>query len=161
MKRCEKWLRYFRSSGLTEEQTWPIVEALRRQSHKWIDFMMRFELGLERPDPKRALTSAITIGGAYAAGGFVPLAPYMFTRNTTTALFVSIGTTLLRVVGFWVHQRTLHRHAADAQRPADGADRKRGGGRCFHDRESDILRQWSVASGQFKKNSTTQGSQTH
>ena len=90
----------FQEYGLTEEQTWPIVEALRKQPHKWIDFMMRFELGLERPDPKRALTSAITIGGAYAAGGFVPLAPYMFTRDTTTALFISIGTTLFALLVF-------------------------------------------------------------
>src|SRR5258707_12631580 len=47
----------FQEYGLTEEQTWPIVEALRRQPQKWIDFMMRFELGLERPDVNRALTS--------------------------------------------------------------------------------------------------------
>src|SRR5712672_2547366 len=64
----------FQEYGLSEEETQPIVEALRKQPKKWIDFMMRFELGLEKPDPKRALTSAITIGGAYAAGGFVPLA---------------------------------------------------------------------------------------
>jgi VIT1/CCC1 family predicted Fe2+/Mn2+ transporter len=92
----------FQEYGLTIEETWPIVEALRKQPKKWIDFMMRFELGLEKPDPKRALTSAITIGGAYAAGGFVPLAPYMFTRDTTTALFFSIGVTLaaLFIFGF-------------------------------------------------------------
>lgn len=92
----------FQEYGLTEEQTNPIVEALRRQPKKWIDFMMRFELGLEKPDPKRALTSALTIGGAYAAGGFVPLAPYMFTRDTQNALFVSIATTLaaLLIFGF-------------------------------------------------------------
>lgn len=92
----------FQEYGLTLEETWPIVEALRKQPKKWIDFMMRFELGLERPDPKRALTSAITIGGAYAAGGFVPLAPYMFTRDTTAALFASIAVTLatLFVFGF-------------------------------------------------------------
>src|SRR6476646_4589281 len=90
----------FQEYGLTEEQTWPIVEALRKQPHKWIDFMMRFELGLEKPDPKRALTSAITIGGAYAAGGFVPLAPYMFNRDTTSALFISIGTTLFALLVF-------------------------------------------------------------
>jgi VIT1/CCC1 family predicted Fe2+/Mn2+ transporter len=92
----------FQEYGLTIEETWPIVEALRKQPKKWIDFMMRFELGLEKPDPKRALTSAITIGGAYAAGGFVPLAPYMFTRETTTALFFSIGVTLaaLFIFGF-------------------------------------------------------------
>jgi VIT1/CCC1 family predicted Fe2+/Mn2+ transporter len=92
----------FQKYGLTLEETWPIVEALRRQPKKWIDFMMRFELGLEQPDPKRALTSAVTIGGAYAAGGFVPLAPYMFTRHPQTALFVSIAMTLaaLFVFGF-------------------------------------------------------------
>ena len=92
----------FQEYGLTPNETWPIVEALRKQPQKWIDFMMRFELGLERPDPKRALTSAITIGGAYAAGGFVPLFPYMFTRDTTTALLVSIAVTLaaLFVFGF-------------------------------------------------------------
>src|SRR6185295_18137051 len=90
----------FQEYGLTEEQTWPIVEALRKQPQKWIDFMMRFELGLERPDPKRALTSAVTIGGAYAAGGFVPLAPYMFTRDTTTALFWSVGGTLVTLFVF-------------------------------------------------------------
>jgi VIT1/CCC1 family predicted Fe2+/Mn2+ transporter len=84
----------FQEYGLTQEETRPIVEALRKHPRKWIDFMMRFELGLEKPDPKRALTSAITIGGAYAAGGFVPLAPYMFTRNPQTALFISIATTL-------------------------------------------------------------------
>jgi len=55
---------------------------------------------LERPDPKRALTSAVTIGGAYAAGGFVPLAPYMFTPDTTTALLWSIGVTLLTLFVF-------------------------------------------------------------
>ena len=90
----------FQEYGLTIEETWPIVEALRKQPKKWIDFMMRFELGLERPDPKRALTSAVTIGGAYAAGGFVPLAPYMFTRDTTTALFWSIGVTLVTLFIF-------------------------------------------------------------
>jgi len=92
----------FQEYGLTPEQTWPIVEALRKQPKKWIDFMMRFELGLEKPDPKRALTSAITIGGAYAAGGFVPLAPYILTRDPQTALFISIGVTLaaLFIFGF-------------------------------------------------------------
>jgi VIT1/CCC1 family predicted Fe2+/Mn2+ transporter len=90
----------FQEYGLSMEETWPIVEALRKQPKKWIDFMMRFELGLEKPDPKRALTSAITIGGAYAAGGFVPLAPYMFTTNTSTALLVSIMVTLLTLFIF-------------------------------------------------------------
>lgn len=90
----------FQEYGLTLEETWPIVEALRKQPKKWIDFMMRFELGLEPPDPKRALTSAVTIGGAYAAGGLVPLAPYMFTRETSNALLWSIGLTLVTLFMF-------------------------------------------------------------
>ena len=92
----------FQEYGLTPEETWPIVEALRKQPKKWIDFMMRFELGLEKPDPKRALTSAVTIGGAYAVGGFVPLGPYMFTSETSKALLVSIALTLaaLFIFGF-------------------------------------------------------------
>jgi len=92
----------FQEYGLTEEETRPIVEALRRQPMKWIDFMMRFELGLEKPEPKRAMTSALTIGGAYAAGGFVPLLPYMLTDAPSRALFVSMGVTLaaLLIFGF-------------------------------------------------------------
>ena len=90
----------FHEYGLTEAQTKPIVEALRKQPKKWIDFMMRFELGLEKPDPKRALTSALTIGGAYAAGGFVPLTPYMLTRNPQISLFISIGVTLFALLVF-------------------------------------------------------------
>jgi VIT1/CCC1 family predicted Fe2+/Mn2+ transporter len=92
----------FESYGLTREETWPIVEALRKQPKIWIDFMMRFELGLEKPDPKRALTSALTIAGAYIAGGFVPLAPYIISGRPIPALFISIGVTLaaLLVFGF-------------------------------------------------------------
>ncbi|HET6891288.1 MAG TPA: VIT1/CCC1 transporter family protein [Pyrinomonadaceae bacterium] len=92
----------FLEYGLTQEQTWPIVEALRKQPRKWIDFMMRFELGLEKPNPKRAMMSAFTIGGAYAAGGFVPLAPYIASNSVSQALFVSIVFTLaaLLIFGF-------------------------------------------------------------
>src|SRR6187549_955839 len=76
----------FQEYGLTLEETWPIVEALRRQPKKWIDFMMRFELGLEKPEPRRALTSAITIAGAYIAGGLIPLSPYIFLHTASSAL---------------------------------------------------------------------------
>ena len=90
----------FETYGLTEEQTWPIVDALRRQPGKWVDFMMRFELGLEKPDPKRAMTSALTIGGAYVAGGFIPLAPYILTRTISTALVLSVAVTLVALLVF-------------------------------------------------------------
>jgi VIT1/CCC1 family predicted Fe2+/Mn2+ transporter len=90
----------FQSYGLSEAETWPIVQALRQRPQKWIDFMMRFELGLEKPDPKRAMISALTIGGAYAAGGLVPLAPYMATNSVSMALLVSIAVTVMALFVF-------------------------------------------------------------
>src|SRR6195256_2555708 len=75
----------FQAYGLTEDETRPIVQALRRQPTNWIDFMMRFELGLEKPDPKRAVVSAFTIAGAYVAGGFIPLSPYIFAKTAPVA----------------------------------------------------------------------------
>src|SRR5438132_1681111 len=85
----------FESYGLTREETWPIVQALRKQPRNWIDFMMRFELGLEKPDPKRAMSSAFTI-----AGGFIPLAPYIIAGRPLTALLFSIAVTLLALLIF-------------------------------------------------------------
>jgi VIT1/CCC1 family predicted Fe2+/Mn2+ transporter len=90
----------FESYGLTREETWPIVQALRKSPKNWIDFMMRFELGLEKPDPRRALTSALTIAGAYIAGGFVPLTPYIIAGTPGTALSISIVVTLLALFIF-------------------------------------------------------------
>src|ERR671919_445900 len=80
----------FEEYGLTPEQTWPIVQALKRQPRNWVDFMMRFELGLEKPEPGRALTSALTIGGAYVVGGMIPLCPYIFVADTLVLLFDSV-----------------------------------------------------------------------
>ena len=90
----------FQAYGLTEDQTWPIVQALKRQPRNWVDFMMRFELGLEKPNPKRALTSALTIAGAYVAGGLIPLAPYIFSQSISAALLVSIVLTLIALLVF-------------------------------------------------------------
>jgi VIT1/CCC1 family predicted Fe2+/Mn2+ transporter len=90
----------FQAYGLTEDETWPIVQALRRQPSNWIDFMMRFELGLEKPDPKRAVVSAFTIAGAYVAGGFIPLAPYIFSHSASAALLLSVAMTLAALVIF-------------------------------------------------------------
>lgn len=92
----------FQSYGLTVAESAPIVEALRRRPQAWIDFMMRFELGLEKPDPGRALTSALTIAGAYIAGGFIPLAPYMVLATAQSALVSSVVMTMiaLGVFGF-------------------------------------------------------------
>ncbi len=72
-----------------------VVDELARDTHKWVDFMMRFELGLEKPDPNQATKSALTIGGAYILGGLVPLSPYFFTQTPTDGLLFSCLTTLL------------------------------------------------------------------
>ena len=90
----------FQAYGLTEDQTWPIVQALKQQPRNWVDFMMRFELGLEKPDPRRAVTSALTIAGAYVAGGLIPLAPYIFLHTTSSALLLSIALTLVALLIF-------------------------------------------------------------
>jgi len=84
-----------RSFGLAAEESAPIVAALTKRPEAWVDFMMRFELGLEKPDPRRALTSALTIGGAYVAGGFIPLAPYMALASAPVALTVSVAVTVV------------------------------------------------------------------
>src|SRR6266852_3210779 len=86
--------------GLRPAEARPVVEALRKRPEAWVDFMMRFELGLERPDPARALWSALTIGGAYAVGGFIPLFPYMVTKHSVAALAVSSAVTIVALAVF-------------------------------------------------------------
>ena len=92
----------FREYGIADEHIKPVVEAMSQKPKQWVDFMMRFELGLERPDPKRARTSAAVIASAYIAGGLVPLAPYMLVANARTALVFSVVMTLcaLAIFGF-------------------------------------------------------------
>ena len=90
----------FQSYGLTDAESKPIVDALRKRPQAWIDFMMRFELGLEKPDPKRALVSAATIAGAYIAGGFIPLGPYIVLSMASTALKISVIITLFALAAF-------------------------------------------------------------
>jgi VIT1/CCC1 family predicted Fe2+/Mn2+ transporter len=86
--------RVFQGWGLTDQQIQPIVAAISSDEKRWVDFMMRFELGLEEPDPKRAVRSAATIGISYIAGGFIPLAPYFFVTDLQTGLMVSVAVTL-------------------------------------------------------------------
>jgi VIT1/CCC1 family predicted Fe2+/Mn2+ transporter len=85
----------FDAYGISSDESRPVVQGLRRRPQAWVDFMMRFELGLEKPDPRRALISAVTIGGSYALGGIVPLAPYFFIINAHTALVVSAAMTIV------------------------------------------------------------------
>ena len=86
--------------GLSPEESGPIVQALRRKPDAWVDFMMRFELGLEKPDPRRALTSGLTIAGAYIAGGLIPLSPYIVLGHVGAGLAVSMVVTMLALASF-------------------------------------------------------------
>jgi VIT1/CCC1 family predicted Fe2+/Mn2+ transporter len=90
----------FASYGLTAEESVPVVEALSQHPEAWVDFMMRFELGLEKPDPRRAVSSALTIALSYIVGGLIPLSPYILIPNARTALFVSVVATLLALMVF-------------------------------------------------------------
>lgn len=90
----------FRGYGLSDEEIAPILRAFQNRPQEWIDFMMRFELGLEKPDPRRALQSALTIGGSYAVGGLIPLAPYILLRDAPTALRISVAVTLAALAAF-------------------------------------------------------------
>ena len=90
----------FRGYGLREEPLQSVVSAISADRERWVDFMMRFELGLEAPDPARARRSAWTIGGSYIAGGIIPLAPYMLIPGTSLALRASIGVTMVALFVF-------------------------------------------------------------
>jgi VIT1/CCC1 family predicted Fe2+/Mn2+ transporter len=88
------------SYGLTAEESAPVVHALAHRPEAWVDFMMRFELGLEKPEAGRAAQSALTIGGAYVAGGLIPLAPYLLMASAGRALGVSVALTLAALIVF-------------------------------------------------------------
>jgi vacuolar iron transporter family protein len=90
----------FKQYGVSEEESAPALAAMKRNPTAWRDFMMRFELGLEEPDPKRALHSALTIGISYIIGGLIPLGPYMLVDHSSTAMSVSCIITLLALFIF-------------------------------------------------------------
>jgi VIT1/CCC1 family predicted Fe2+/Mn2+ transporter len=90
----------FHNYGLSEEESATVVEALRKRPADWVNFMMRFELGLEAPDPGRAWRSALTISGAYIMGGLIPLSAYFFIAKVQDALWVSVMVTLVALAVF-------------------------------------------------------------
>ncbi len=93
----------FRGYGLTDEEVTPVLRAFQARPAAWVDFMMRFELGLEAPQPGRARSSALTIALAYVTGGLVPLAPYMLLPHAGAALPWSVAVTLVALLAFgWV-----------------------------------------------------------
>ena len=90
----------FKTYGLNETESATVVEALRQRPQDWVDFMMRFELGLEKPVPGRAWKSALTIALAYIIGGFIPLSAYLAFGDVHQALRVSVAVTLLALAVF-------------------------------------------------------------
>jgi len=90
----------FRGYGMSEADLQPVVKAICADQKRWVDFMMRFELGFEEPDPLRARNSAITIALAYILGGLVPLSSYMMVDNLHVALRISVAVTLVALFVF-------------------------------------------------------------
>jgi VIT1/CCC1 family predicted Fe2+/Mn2+ transporter len=90
----------FEQYGVTREEATPVLGALKRNPPAWVDFMMRFELGLEEPLHNRAQKSAATIAASYIFGGIIPLLPYMLIPNLASALKASIAITLLALLVF-------------------------------------------------------------
>ena len=93
----------FAGYGLSEQSQTVIVNELAKNKDKWVEFMMRFELGLEKPDENRARQSALTIGISYIVGGTIPLSPYLFTARPSEGFKLSAIITLicLFIFGFF------------------------------------------------------------
>ncbi len=101
-REAEEVSEIFRGYGLRDEEIAPLIERLQANPAQWVDFMMRFELGLDEPDPTRARISAWTIALSYVVGGLIPLLPYMIVSEIHTALWWSVAVTpvALFVFGF-------------------------------------------------------------
>ncbi len=101
-KEKEEVREFFANIGLSEEMQLKATEEIARDKKQWVDFMMKYELGLDKPDPKRAAKSAFNIGVSYAIGGLVPLTPYYFASEPLPGLKYSAIITLicLFVFGF-------------------------------------------------------------
>ena len=89
----------FDAYGVERQEATPVLRALQRNPVAWVDFMMRFELGLETPQPGRAWRSALTIALSYIVGGLIPLLPYML-GSPHSALAESVSITLLALLVF-------------------------------------------------------------
>jgi vacuolar iron transporter family protein len=73
---------------------------LKQHPERWIDFMMRFELGLEKPDASALLSTPLTIGFSYIIGESIPLLPYILYNSVSTALSLSVIVTLAALAVF-------------------------------------------------------------
>jgi len=90
----------FEQYSVDRESAAPVLTALKRNPTAWVNFMMRFELGLEEPAANRAHRSALTIASSYVAGGFIPLLPYMLVHDSVEALEISVVITLVALAIF-------------------------------------------------------------
>ena len=91
----EETKEFFANIGLSKELQEKATEEIAQDKDLWVNFMMKYELGLDKPDPKRATKSALNIGLSYIAGGIIPLSPYFFISDSTEALKISVVATLL------------------------------------------------------------------
>jgi VIT1/CCC1 family predicted Fe2+/Mn2+ transporter len=94
-KEKEEVREFFGNLGLSEEVQYKAADEIAKDKKKWVDFMMKYELGLDKPDPKRATKSALNIGLSYVVGGLVPLSPYFFIDAPVQALKLSAIVTLI------------------------------------------------------------------
>lgn len=94
-KEKEEVREFFGNLGLSEEVQFKATEEIAKDKKKWVDFMMKYELGLDKPDPQRATKSALNIGLSYVVGGLVPLSPYFFIDTPVEALKISVLVTLI------------------------------------------------------------------
>lgn len=102
--------------GISNETQNRVADELSMDHPKWVDFMMKFELGLEQPHPKRAAQSARNIALAYIVGGFIPLSAYFFTSLPNTGLIYSVCITLIALLAFGYYKAK-----ATGQSPLTGA----------------------------------------
>jgi len=102
-KEKEEVREFFENLGLSEEVQQQAVEEMTKDKEKWVNFMMKYELGLDKPDEKRARKSAFNIGVSYVVGGIIPLSPYFFVKEGTEGLKISALITLvcLFIFGFF------------------------------------------------------------
>ena len=99
-KEIQEVTEIFDGYGLKGDVLQTVVTVITSDRQRWLDFMMHFELGLEEPDPKRALISAGTIAASYIIGGLIPLAPYIMMSNISKAFAYSVGFTALALILF-------------------------------------------------------------
>jgi vacuolar iron transporter family protein len=115
-KEMQEVMEIFADYGISKEGQQILAAELAKDKTKWVNFMMKFELGLEEPHSQRAINSALTIGIAYFIGGLLPLSAYFFTPNPYEGLIVSaiITTFCLFIFGYFKAKVT-------GQKPINGA----------------------------------------